>query len=105
MYDLITKNVEKGSKLISDGFTAYKWVGKQYEHIPVKHNKNYITYGTNHTNSVEGFFSHLKRTIAGTHIHVSAKHLQKYVDECSFRYTHRAEGQLMFNTILSQVVS
>ncbi len=44
-------------------------------------------------------------TIRGTHIHVSRKHLQKYADECSFRYVHRNEGQLMFNTILSQVVA
>jgi transposase-like protein len=105
MYDVITKNVEKGSKLITDGFTAYKWVGMQYEHIPVKHNKNYITYGEKHTNSVGGFFSHLKRTISGTHIHVSRKHLQKYANECSFRYTFRGQGQMMFKTILSQVVA
>lgn len=104
MYKVITENIEKGSKLITDGFTAYKWVGMQYDHIPVKHNKDYITFGEKHTNSVEGFFSHLKRTIKGTHIHVSKEHLQKYANECSFRYSYRHQGQQMFHTILSRTV-
>jgi len=105
IYKIITDNVEKGTKLITDGFSSYKWVGMQYNHIPVKHNNNYVTTGEKHTNNVEGFFSHLKRTISGTHIHVSNQHLQKYADECSFRYSHRHQGQEMFHTILSQVVS
>jgi transposase len=104
IYKLITDNVEKGSKLITDGFTSYKWVGMQYNHVPVKHNNNKVTIGEKHTNTVEGFFSCLKRTIKGTHIHVSV-HLQKYADECSFRYTHRHEGQMMFHTILNRVAS
>lgn len=105
MYNIITKNVEKGSKLITDGFNSYKWVGMQYDHVPVKHNDNYVTTGDKHTNSVEGFFSHLKRTIKGTHIHVGPQHLQKYADECSFKYTHRHKGQMMFETILERIVS
>jgi transposase len=105
MYDIITKNVEKGAKLVTDGFTSYKWVGMQYNHVAVKHNGSFITVGDKHTNSVEGFFSHLKRTIRGTHIHVGNAHLQKYANECSFRYSHRGEGQLMFKTILSRVVA
>jgi transposase len=105
MYSLITGNVAKGSGLITDGFNSYKWVGMQYKHEPVKQNNDRVTFGDKHTNSVEGFFSHLKRTIRGTHIHVGTKHLQKYADECSFKYSHRDEGQMMFKTILSRVVS
>jgi transposase len=105
IYKLITENVEKGSQLITDGFTSYKWVGMQYDHVAVKHNNERKTVGAKHTNTVEGFFSHLKRAIKGTHIHVSKEHLQKYADECSFRYSHRHEGQRMFHTILGRVVS
>jgi transposase len=105
IYSIITGNVEKGSKLITDGFNSYKWVGKQYDHVPVKHNNDRITQGAKHTNTVEGFFSHLKRTISGTHIHVSPQHLQKYANECSFRYSHRGQGQQMFHTILARVVA
>lgn len=89
IYDLITKNIEKGAKMITDGFNAYNWVGRQYEHVSVKHNDNYITYGDKHTNSVEGFFSHLKRMITGTYHYVSPKHLQRYCDELSYRYSTR----------------
>jgi transposase len=105
MYSIITENIEKGSRLITDGFTGYKWVGRQYDHISVKHQPGFITQGDKHTNSVEGFFSHLKRTISGTHIHVSPKHLQLYADECSFRYSHRHDGQQMFHRILGRVVA
>jgi transposase len=104
MYSIITGNVAKGSRLLTDGFNSYKWVGMQYQHEPVKHNDNRVTFGDKHTNSVEGFFSHLKRTIRGTHIHVGNGHLQKYADECSFKYSHRHEGQMMFKTILNRVV-
>jgi len=105
IYKLITDNVEKGSKLITDGFTSYKWVGMQYEHIAVKHNNDRVTVGEKHTNTVEGFFSHLKRTISGTHIHVSRQHLQAYANECSFRYSNRGLGQMMFKMILGRCVS
>jgi transposase-like protein len=89
IYEIITKNVVKGCNLITDGFTSYKWVGKQYNHISVKHNDDYITYGDKHTNSVEGFFSHLKRMITGTYHYVSPKHLQMYCDELAYRFSSR----------------
>lgn len=104
IYSVITQNVDKSSTLITDAFSSYKWVGKQFNHISIKHNDDFTTIGANHTNTVEGFFSHLKRTIKGTHIHVSRKHMQKYANECSFRYSHRNEGQMMFNSILGRVV-
>ena len=106
---LIIRNVERSARLITDAATCYNLVGRMYDHHPIKHmfpgspEKNYITVGHKHTNSVEGFFSHLKRTIAGTHIRVSVQHLQAYADECAFRYTHRKSGQLMFFKILDQV--
>ncbi|MES2418603.1 MAG: IS1595 family transposase [Bacteroidota bacterium] len=108
MFSLLNHNVDKNSRLMTDGHLSYKFIGKLFkEHNSIKHttvvNKpNYITKGDMHTNSVEGFFSHLKRTIKGTHIQVST-HLQAYANECAFRYTHRKQGQGMFFTILSQV--
>jgi hypothetical protein len=104
IYDAVTSNVAKGEHLITDAHNGYNWVGRQYKHTSVKHVPGFITEGEKHTNTVEGFFSHLKRTIKGTHIAVSRQHLQKYANECAFRYTHRGEGQLMFKTILGRVV-
>ena len=45
--------------------------------------------GKAHTNTVEGFFSLLKRGIIGTFHHVGLEHLDKYANEFAFRYTHR----------------
>jgi transposase len=59
--------------------------------------------GEFHTNTIEGFWSQLKRTIKGTHIHVSTKHLQKYVDEIAFRYMNRDNQDKMFEVILGHV--
>ena len=42
---------------------------------------------TDGTNKVEGFFAQLKRSVDGTHHHVSREHLQRYLDEFSFRYS------------------
>ncbi len=52
------------------------------------------------TNSIEGFFSQLKRTIAGTHIYVSDKHLWKYAKECEYRFNRRMEPELMLSGLL-----
>lgn len=105
----ISKNVDRSATLITDSHGSYKFIGKTFfEHIAIKHTNSrnkveYRTKGFKHTNSVEGFFAHLKRTISGTHITVSIQHLQAYANECAFRYTYRNMGQLMFFKILDQV--
>ena len=89
LYSLRANNVEKGSTLITDGYSAYNWIGRQYNDLSVKHNEDFITYGDKHTNSVEGFFSHLKRMIIGTYHSTSRKHLQSYCDELAYRFSNR----------------
>lgn len=102
---VMAEHIEKGATVVTDGFGAYRALNKTHVHEVVNHAQDEFVRGVFHTNSVEGFFSHLKRTIKGTHIHVSVKHLQKYTNECAFRYVHRKEGQQMFHTILSRVVA
>lgn len=103
---MVRDNVEPGSMLITDGHGAYRILNGEYAHEVVNHLQDeYVRPGKIHTNTIEGYFSHLKRMIRGTHITVSKKHLQNYVNEHSFRYVHRDEGQMMFHTILSQVVN
>lgn len=101
----ILDNVIEGSQLITDGFKAYMTLEKTYKHEVINHAADEWGKGILHTNTVEGFFSHLKRTIRGTHIAVSPKYLERYANECAFRYVNRKQGQLMFNTILSRVVA
>ncbi|MDN3551483.1 IS1595 family transposase [Mucilaginibacter aquaedulcis] len=101
---IINDNVKGGSVVITDGHRGYKGLDTSFEHSVVNHEQDEYVIGKMHTNTVEGYFSHLKRTIKGTHIHVSRKHMKKYVDECTFKYIHRSKGQEMFHTILSRVV-
>ena len=102
---LMAKHIEQGSTVITDGFGAYRALKHTHKHEVVNHANDEFVRGVFHTNTIEGFFSHLKRTIKGTHIHVSVKYLERYSNECAFRYANRKEGQMMFKTILSRVVA
>jgi len=59
------------------------------KHVVVNHSKSEYVRGEAHTNTVEGFFSLLKRGINGTFHHVSREHLSRYCDEFAFRYENR----------------
>jgi len=59
--------------------------------------------GIHHVNSIEGYWSQLKRGIKGTHIHVSPKHLWKYVSEFSYRYNMRKTPETMFPRLISSL--
>lgn len=89
IYNIINENVVKGSNLITDAYNGYNWIGRQYNHVSIKHAKDFITKGEKHTNTVEGFFSHLKRMIIGTYHQVNRKHLQSYCDEITCRFNTR----------------
>lgn len=102
---VVLNNIEEGSQIITDGFKAYMTLEKKFKHEIVNHAADEWGKGKIHTNTVEGFFSQLKRTIKGTHLHVSVKHMQSYVDECSFRYVHRKRGQEMFDLILNRIAA
>jgi transposase len=78
-----------------------------YRHRRVNHSEGvYVTsaFGESiHTNTIEGFWSLIKRGIGGTHHAVSAKYLQSYLDEYSFRYNRRDVPRPMFKQLLEQV--
>ena len=100
----IKENVEGGSKLMTDEPHAYKSVPKTYYlHQYVKHSAKEYVRGMCHTNSLEGFWSQLKRSINGTFHSVSRKHLQKYVNEFSYRYNRRKSETPMFLHLVADV--
>jgi len=74
-----------------------------YHHKRVHHASKVWVMGDAHTNTIEGFWSVLKRGINGVYHAVSQKYLQSYINEYSFRYNHRKDEQPMFLTILSKV--
>jgi transposase len=101
---LIEDNIQKSySVLVTDEWPAYRLMSKEVPHVVINHSEYEYTRGAFNTNQIENFWAQLKRTIKGTHIHVSPEHLQKYVDEVAFRYMHRDKQDTMFETILSYV--
>lgn len=101
----ITDNVKFGTRLVSDEHPIYKKT-KQLGllHDYVTHSKGEFGRGDVYTNTIEGFWSQMKRSIDGTYHAVSEKHLQKYVDEFAYRYSHRSASQPLFLQMLSAVV-
>ncbi len=84
----IVKRV-KSAILYTDEWLGYNTVGKMYKRFIVKHNKGEYANGKACTNTIEGFWSLLKRGIFGIYHFTSRKHLQRYVDEFVFRYNSR----------------
>lgn len=86
----IYKHVAAGSTVYTDGFGAYNGLDKTYKHEIVRHDANeYVREGNIHTNSIEGFWSQLKRGIIGIYHQVSPKHLHRYAHEFGYRYNTR----------------
>jgi transposase len=103
--DRVRDNVSKDAILITDGHKGYEGLDLEFfKHETVNHFLGEYKREDWHTNTVEGFWSQLKRTIKGTHIHCDAKYLQLYADEVAFRYMNRMKQDTMFETILSHVV-
>jgi transposase-like protein len=88
---LVTMNVDRASHLMTDGARFYRYLGREFAtHQSVNHEAGEYVRGTAHSNTVENFFSILKRGINGTFIHVSEAHLSRYLAEFDFRYNHRS---------------
>lgn len=99
--EVVEDNVERGSKLMTDELTAYKRLGRFYQHGYVTHSKGEYGRGNVHVNSIEGYWSQLKRQIYGIHHWVSAKHLSRYVGESVWRYNRRDVTEAFrFNELL-----
>lgn len=102
----ISKNVSVKSEIKTDEYISYfKLSELGYGHDTVDHRKKEYAKGNTHTNNLEGFWSQLKRSINGTHHSVSPKHLQRYVDEFSYRYNHRDDVKPIFNSLLGRINS
>lgn len=92
--EAVLENVDASrSVLMTDEFRSYRMIGREFQrHGRVRHSlKEYVGYNdrTVHTNTVEGFFSLLKRRIIGTHHAVSKGHLHRYVGEAAYLYNTR----------------
>ena len=104
VFPIVKEHVLSESMIYTDKYTTYDGLKKQgYAHKRVHHASKVWVVGNVHTNTIEGFWSLLKRGINGVYHAVSQKYLQNYVDEYAFRYNHRKDEQPMFLTILEKV--
>jgi len=99
---IIRKKVDKGTVISSDEWKSYAGLAKAgYAHGTVNHGNEQWVDGIHHTNTIEGFWGHFKRSIRGTHVSVSRKHLAKYLGEFEFRYNLRHSPSVMFGRLLA----
>src|SRR5690606_6170735 len=89
--------------VITDDLHSYRIFKQLYKHQRIDHQKAFAI-GDTHTNSIESFWALLKRGIVGVYHTISVKHMQKYLNEFSFRYNNR-EGMPAFNLVLKQSLS
>lgn len=99
--EFIRKHVEMAkSELITDEYVAYQRVGKEMKHQIINHQEQYVE-GDKHTNTIEGFWSLLKRAWYGSHHHYQTLYTPLYVAEACYKYNHRnTEG--IFSKFLIQ---
>lgn len=99
----LAKNILPYSEVHTDKHRVYDTLGgvKGYWHKQVDHDAGeYVGKDGATTNGIEGFWAQLKRSINGTHIHVSQKHLSKYLGEFEFRHNRRNRPETMLSELM-----
>ena len=87
----LSRNIDAGSLLITDAFNAYREMGRRVRHAVIDHSIQYVD-GLIHTNTIEGFWSLLKRAWYGTHHHYSDDYALAYSVEACYKYNSRNAG-------------
>ena len=88
LHGKIRQHVKAGSALFSDALQSYNGLDGEYQHAVVDHAVEYVR-GNVHTNTMENFWSLVKRQLHGTYISVEPFHLFRYLDEQAYRYNGR----------------
>lgn len=99
----IEEFIHPEASIYSDQYGAYRTLTQRgYSHTTVNHSTLEYVRGVAYTNTIEGFWSQLKRSIDGTYHAVSPKYLQAYLDQFVFLYNHR--GEAVYPALLEQAV-
>lgn len=98
------QSVDRGAILYTDEFPSYDHMRRYgFAHLRIRHHDKEYVRGQIHTNNIEGFWSLVKRGIAGVYHSVSPQYMQSYINEYAFRYNHRKAETPMFKIFLSQI--
>ena len=102
---LVNSFVAAGSAVFTDELHGYWGLKKEYEHQIIDHAVKYVD-GRVHTNSLENFWSLLKRGLHETYVSVEPFHLFRYLDEQMFRFNNRKDldDAGRFDPAVSQIV-
>lgn len=100
----ILSNVNPGSRLFTDKHGSFKALNNIYKLESVNHGKKEYARGDVHVNSVESFWSHVKRSTKGTFKNVSREHLQSYLDAFAFHYNNAGTDRSRFEILLRLVL-
>jgi transposase-like protein len=87
---IMLAHIDDKSALYTDDAGMYRKMSDDFSHEVVNHSAEEYVRGDVHTNTIEGYFSILKRGINGTYHHVSQQHLGRYLAEFDFRYNNRS---------------
>jgi transposase-like protein len=101
---IVKRSVEKGANLMTDEWRSYRGLSTKYIHSIVCHNRGQYVDGVKHTNTIESFWSLLKRGIIGQYHYVTERYLNQYINEFCFRYNNRGNS-LMFDLTLEKAVA
>lgn len=102
---ILVSQISRKTSLMTDDAGQYRHMGQEFDrHEVVNHGINEYVRGDAHTNTIEGYFSVLKRGITGTYHHVSPQHLKRYLGEFDFRYNHRAALKIDDETRASEAL-
>jgi|SRR3989344_3514276 len=105
MRSFIDRNLEKGTTTIfTDSSRIYVNATKEYDREKVDHHIGEYVRGKVHINTVETFFSHLKRSIKGTYKSISKQHLQSYLDSFVFHYNNRHNDNQRFGVLMGALL-
>ncbi|MBV8054849.1 MAG: IS1595 family transposase [Deltaproteobacteria bacterium] len=105
LQEAIRENIEAGSAIFTDELKSYDGLTDDYNHDVINHAIEYVN-GNVHTNTIENFWSLLKRGLHGTYISVEPYHLFRYIDEQVFRFNNRKDTDDLgrFKLAVSQIV-
>lgn len=101
----LEKNIEPyGTRLLTDESNRYNKVARGYNRQMVNHSQKEYVRGDIHVNNMESFWSHVKRSVRGTHKVVSKKHLQSYLDGFVWHYNNRHNDNQRFVSLLGALL-
>ncbi len=98
---IVRGHVTEGTTLTADEWVSYNDLENGFALGRVNHSQKEWVAGIHHTNTIEGHWGHFKRAVRGTHVHISAKHMWKYVAEFTYRRNFRQSHEAMFDRLVA----